>query len=466
MSSRTSAFKYVEGSKKVFLQTGTRFQREIIGAVATIKQAAAMANVSLGLLDKGIGEAIQRAAKETASGLYDDQVVVDVFQTGSGTGINMNLNEVIAARSSELAGVKVHPNDHINMGQSSNDVVPTAIRIAAVGKAEQALIPALDAIINSLDRLAESGNRVYKAGRTHLRDALPVTMGQEFKAYADAFRINKESVASTLKMVKELPIGGTAVGTGINTDPRFGNLVIKSINLIMKTDFRESSNKSRAMKLLTDILSLSDTMTNAAINLLRLCQDLRLMFSGPITGLGEIDIPTQEEVAGSSIMPGKTNPVTVEASMLAMAQVLGLGRSIEIASTFGEFELSMGVPLVGYDVVAQEELLSEALYKIAEVVLSNIVFNKERAMKYAEGSPSLITVISPLIGYDRASAIGKELVKGSSIREALKSLGYTYKEIDGILDMKKLVEGGLIKPSPSEERPRPSGSRQPAHRRP
>jgi len=465
MDQGASTFKYVEGSKKVFLQTGTRFQREIIRAVATIKQASAMVNVSLGLLDTDTGKAIERAAEEAARGLYDDRVIVDVFQTGSGTGINMNLNELIAVRASELAGAMVHPNDHINMGQSSNDVVPTAIRIAAAEKAKHVLMPALDAIIDGLDRLAARGDGVYKAGRTHLRDALPVTMGQEFRAYADAFRRNRESIASALRLVKELPIGGTAVGTGLNTDPKFGSMVIKRINLIMKSDFRDPSNRSRAMKLLTDVLSLSDAMTNTAINLLRLCQDLRLMFSGPMTGLGEIDIPTQEEVAGSSIMPGKTNPVTVEASMLAMAQVLGLGRSIEMASTFGEFELSMGVPLVGYDMVAQEELLSESLHKMAEVVISNIVFNTERARKYAEGSPSLITVISPMIGYDRASTIGKELAKGSSIREALGSLGYADKEIDAMLDMKRLVEGGLIRPSPSEGRPHPSGSRQPARRR-
>src|SRR5213593_2579850 len=434
--------KYVEGSKRVFLDTGTRFQRRIVQAIGIIKVAAARTNVSLGLLDRATGEAIIKAGEEVMRGKFDDSVVVDVFQTGSGTGINMNANELIAEEASRLLGRKVHPNDHVNMGQSSNDVGPSTMRVAAVSAVWEELVPALKQIISSLTRLSRKTSSVYKAGRTHLRDALPVTMGQEFEAYADAFREDLKSVTSAAGYASELPMGGTAVGTGLNTDPRFGTMVAIEISRMTGLKFVKARNTFRAIRLLTDLASLSGGLRSIALDLYRLCQDLRLMFSGPITGLGEIDIPTQEEVAGSSIMPGKTNPVTVESALLACAQVMGLDEANKVSAMLGEFELSMGVPLMGYNLVSQIRLLVEALLKVSTVVLDSVSPRKARSRRFAESSPALVTVISPKIGYDKAAAIGKKLEGGLSIREALKDLGYGEKEIDKILDLKRLVRPG------------------------
>ena len=435
--------RYVEGSKRVFLSTGTRFPREVIWAVGAVKYSAAKSNVELGLLDKEIGEAIQAKAKELMKGTHDSMMVVDVFQTGSGTGLNMNANEALAELASAETGKKVHPNDHVNMGQSSNDVGPTAIRIAAALSVSKELLPALEGMKKSLNGLAKKTAAVYKSGRTHLRDALPVTMGQEFGAFADEFSRDAELVEKTMQYMLQLPIGGTAVGTGLNADPKFGGMVAKEVAALSGLRFTSAKNKFRPTRLLTDMSALSGTMRSVSIDLYRLCQDLRLMFSGPLTGMGEIDIPTQEEVAGSSIMPGKTNPVTVESALLASAEVVGLDSANVVAASLGEFELTMGVPLMGYNVVLQAKLLSEALNKLSSLVIDHIVPMTARARGYAETSPALITLVSPKIGYDKASEIGKQMAKGVSIRTALKNLGYGEKEIDAILNMKYLVEPGI-----------------------
>jgi fumarate hydratase, class II len=437
--------RYVEGARKVFMDTGTRFPRRVIWAVALIKREAAKANSSLGLLDPKIASAIAEAADEAMEGRHDSKVSVDVFQTGSGTGLNMNLNELIAGRASELLGKRVHANDHVNMGQSSNDVGPSAIRIAAVASCQEELIPAMEKASRSLTALAKRTSKVHKAGRTHLRDALPVTMGQEFAAYADALDHDLGLLLSVMAYAKELPIGGTAVGTGVNADPRLGATVVRGINSSTRLGFSEAKSRFRAMRLLSDLVALSSILNMTALDLYRLCQDIRLMFSGPLTGLGEIDIPTQEEVAGSSIMPGKTNPVTVEAAMLVSAQVMGLDRANQVAGMLGEFELSMGVPLVGYNVSKQVALLSEALGKLSSVVLDYIVPNVKRNRAYAESSPALITAITPEIGYDKAAEVGKKLGRGLSIRDGLKQLGYTDSEVEKILDLQKLVNPGTRK---------------------
>jgi len=435
--------KYVEGSKRVFLSTGTRFPREVIWAVGAVKYSAAKANVGLGLLDRQIGRAIQSKAKQLMEGAHDDLISVDVYQTGSGTGLNMNANELLAELASKELGKKVHPNDHVNMSQSSNDVGPTAVRVAAAYAVSRDLLPALGKMRSSLQALSRKTSTVYKSGRTHLRDALPVTMGQEFGAYADAFTNDAQMVEKTMAYLLDLPIGGTAVGTGLNADPRFGGMVAKELARQMGLGFRSAKNKFRPTRLLTDVSSLSGTLRSVSIDLYRLCQDLRLMFSGPLTGVGEIDIPTQEEVAGSSIMPGKTNPVTLESALLACAEVMGLDSANTAAASLGEFELTMGVPLMGYNIVLQSRLLSEALRKVASLVVDHIVPMRERARGYAESSPALITVISPKIGYDKAAVLGKQLAKGISIRTALKKLGYNAKQIDRILELKDLVRPGI-----------------------
>jgi fumarate hydratase, class II len=437
--------RYVDGAKKVFLDTGTRFPRKIIWSVALIKREAAEANSSLGILDPKIATAIRDASTEVMGGRHDSKVIVDVFQTGSGTGLNMNINELIAERATELLakrgnkGIAVHANDHVNMGQSSNDVGPSAIRVAAVALCDEELAPSLEKASRSLLALSKRTSAVYKAGRTHLRDALPVTMGQEFAAYADAFYHDLQLLRNAMAYVKELPIGGTAVGTGVNADPEFGKVVVRGINGYTKLGFSEATSRFRAMRLLSDLVALSSILSVTALDVYRLCQDIRLMFSGPLTGLGEIEIPTQEELAGSSIMPGKTNPVTVEGAMLAMAQVMGLDRANQVAGMLGEFELSMGVPLLGYNVATQIALLSEALGKLSSAVLDHVVPNVKKNRAYAESSPALITAISPTIGYDKAAKVGKKLARGLLIRDGLRQLGYTDREVDKILDLRRLV---------------------------
>jgi fumarate hydratase class II len=376
-------------------------------------------------------------------GEHDPLIEVDVYQTGSGTGLNMNLNELLAELSSAELSKQVHPNDHVNMSQSSNDVGPTAVRVAAARTVDRELMPALDQMVESLRGLSRRTSGVYKAGRTHLRDALPVTMGQEFRAYADAFSRDADLVEKTVHLLLELPIGGTAVGTGLNADPRFGEMVAKELSKQSRLAFTSAKDKFRPTRLLTDVSSLSGSLRTVSLDLYRLCQDLRLMFSGPLTGVGEIDIPTQEEVAGSSIMPGKTNPVTIESALLACAEVIGLDGANATAATLGEFELTMGVPLMGYNIVLQTKLLSEALRKVASLVIDHVVPMEERARRYAESSPALITVISPKVGYDKAAVLGKQLAKGVPIRDALKRLGFTPKEIDAILELKDLVKPGI-----------------------
>lgn len=435
--------KYVEGSKRVFLSTGTKFPREVIWAVGAIKLSSARANVQLGLLDGEMGRVIQTKARELMAGKHDDMMTVDVFQTGSGTGLNMNANEAISELATEALRRKVHPNDHVNMSQSSNDVGPTAIRVAAAVAASKRLVPAVEALSGSLASLSKRTATVYKSGRTHLRDALPVTMGQEFGAYADQFSRDADMVRKATGYLLDLPIGGTAVGTGLNADPRFGGMVAKRIAELSGLRFASAKNKFRGTRLLTDMSALSGAMRTVSIDLYRLCQDIRLMFSGPLTGLGEIDIPTQEEVAGSSIMPGKTNPVTVESALLAAAEVVGLDGANAFAASLGEFELAMGVPLMGYNLVVQANLLSEALDKLSSQVIDHVVPRRARALAYAEASQALITLVSPKIGYDKASILGKEIAKGATIRAALKKLGYKPKEIDSILNMKDLVRPGI-----------------------
>ncbi len=431
--------KYVESAKKLFMNTGTTFPSEIVWSVALIKRLSASANRSLGKLDTTTSQAIIAASREVMEGKHSGRMTVDVFQTGSGTGINMNVNEAIAERASEISGMKIHPNDHVNMGQSSNDVVPSAIRVAAISLAHDELLPSLGRISRSLARLSERTSSVYKSGRTHLRDAMPVTMGQEFRAYADAFAHDRRLVSNALAYVRELPLGGTAVGTGINTSPDFARLVVGGLNKATGLRFLEAGDRFRAMRLLSDLVALSSALKVTALDLYRLCQDLRLMFSGPLTGFGEIDLPGQEEVAGSSIMPGKTNPVTVEAALLVCAQVFGLDQANEVAGMLGEFELSMGVPLLGYNVNLQLKLLSEALNKVSTLVLDDVVPDRAHLRTNAETSPSLITIIAPTVGYDRASAIGKKLSFDYSIKDALKDAGYTDREIRRILNLKKLV---------------------------
>ena len=434
--------EFVRRARDLYLETGTRFPRRIIWAMGLIKYAAAKVNTELGLLSSDIGSAIMRVSQELMSGKYDNEVVLDVYQTGSGTGLNMNINEVIAKHAYLDLGVKVHPNDHVNLGQSSNDVVPTAIRVAAVMDYVESLRPAINDLIDSLRRKVDEFSDVIKPGRTHLRDALPVTLGQELSGYLDAFLRDAQLLEHVINYVKGLPIGGTAVGTGFNTHPRFGDEVVKVINEVTGLDFVRV-NPFMSMKLLTDLVMLSSAIRVLSLDLYRLGQDIRLMFSGPFTGLNEIDIPTQGEVAGSSIMPGKTNPVTVESLLQAIMQVLGFDKSIEHASMLGEFELSMGIPVIGYDIIMEMRILSEGIRKFTKLVIEEITPNVDFMRKYAERSLALITMITPIIGYDKATELSKELMMGRGIRDVLRELGFSDDEINNILNLKELTKPGF-----------------------
>ena len=431
--------KYTEIALRFFLDTGTKFSREFIWAMGLVKFAAAKANTHLGVLGHEMGLAIQKAARELMDGKLDDQIVVDVFQTGSGTGINTNVNEVIAARAKEISGLNIHPNDHVNKGQSSNDVVPSAIRIAAYTLVKRDLLPALSEFIEELKKLSERTRDVVKPGRTHLRDALPVTMGNEFKSYLEAFKRDLAIISQALDHVKYLPLGGTAVGTGVNTHPRFREITIKEISDVTGEDFQPIPLPYTQMKLLSDLQNLSNTLNILATDLYRLSQDIRLMFSGPFTGIGEIDM--EIEIAGSSIMPGKTNPVTVEATLLACVQVMGLNYANNLLNMLGEFELSMGIPLMGHNIIQQIKLLTEALIKMSTHVLPKIIPRKKRARDLAEKSPALITILSPKIGYDKATEVAKKVAEGKSLREVFKELGFSDDEIRKIVDLDKLAKG-------------------------
>jgi len=428
---------YTRKAMELFNLSSFRFQRSIVKAMGMVKYAAAKVNSQLSLLPSDVAEAIMKASWELVEGKLDRWVVVDVIQTGPGTGLNMNINEVIAKRASELLGRVVHPNDHVNMGQSSNDVVPTAIRVATYLEVESSLIPALTDFTRLLEDKAVEYGDLVKPGRTHLRDALPVTLGQEFKAYAGMFLRDTEFLKSALERIRELPIGGTAVGTGLNTHPRFGELVVEELRRLTGLPFRRG-NSFVGMRSLTDVYMVSSAMKAIALDLIRLCNDLRLMYSGPNTGLNEIDIP--QEIPGSSIMPGKENPVIVEASMLAAVQVIGLDAAVSLAVNLGEFELSMGIPLTGYDIILEVQLLSGALRQLGKYVIARVKPNKERMRKLAESSTALITLISPLVGYDKASMLSKAV----NIRDALRGLGMSEDEINKILNLKRLTEPGII----------------------
>lgn len=428
---------YVAKASQLFIESGTKFQRDIIWAMGVMKFAAARANAELGLLSWDKAYAIMDVAREIMEGLHDGRIVVDVFQTGSGTGLNINVNEVIAQRALEKFGISLHPNDDVNLGQSSNDVVPTAIRLAVIKAWSDKLRPKLIKLIDALGAKAEEFKTVVKAGRTHLRDALPVTFGQELSGYRDAFARNLKALESLGEFVKEVPIGGTAVGTGVNTHPSFGERVVEIINAETGLAIKRG-NPFTEMKLLTDILLFSGGLRALAVDLLRLCQDLRLMFSGPYTGLGEIELPSQEEVPGSSAMPGKTNPVTLEATMQAVVYVLGLDETVKWAASLGEFELAMGIPVAGWATVREVEVLAEALGKITDLVILNMKPKVDIMKSYAERSAALITLLAPIMGYDKAREVA-----GRSIRDVLREMGLDESEIEKLLDPANLTTPGF-----------------------
>ena len=416
--------------------SGRGLESQQIRALGLLKAACAQVNKDLGNLDAEKADAIIAAAKEIADGKHDDQFPIDVFQTGSGTSSNMNTNEVIASIA-KANGVEVHPNDHVNMGQSSNDTFPTATHVAATEAAASDLIPALKVLQESLEKKANEWHEVVKSGRTHLMDATPVTLGQEFSGYARQIELGVARVEATLERLGELAIGGTAVGTGINTPAEFGGKVTEELKKLTGIEqLSEAKNHFEAQANRDGLVEFSGAMRSVAVSLYKIANDIRLMGSGPLAGFGEIHLPDLQP--GSSIMPGKVNPVLCETATQVSAQVIGNDAAVAFGGTQGQFELNVFIPMMARNVLESSRLLANTARQFATKLVDGIEPNEERMRTLAESSPSIVTPLNSAIGYENAAKIAKHAIKeGITIRQATIDLGF----VDG----EKLTEEELDK---------------------
>ncbi|RBM02889.1 aspartate ammonia-lyase [Glutamicibacter soli] len=429
--------------------SGKTLEPAHIKALAQVKKAAAHANRTLEVLDAERAEAIIEAADLVASGKYDAHFPIDVFQTGSGTSSNMNANEVIAELATRAlkesgSGTEVHPNDHVNASQSSNDVFPTSVHVAATAALINDLVPALETLASSLEAKSAQFADVVKSGRTHLMDATPVTLGQEFSGYAAQMRYGIERIQAALPRVAEVPLGGTAVGTGINTPDGFPEKVIEFLREDTGLPITEARNHFEAQANRDGLVEASAALRSIAISQMKIANDLRWMGSGPNTGLGEIAIPDLQP--GSSIMPGKVNPVISEAAIQVAAQVIGNDTTIAWAGTNGAFELNVGIPVMASNLLESIRLLANVSTVMAEKMIDGITANVERARFLAEASPSIVTPLNKLIGYENAAKIAKKAVAdGLTVREATVALGFvergevTEAQLDALLDVSTMV---------------------------
>jgi fumarate hydratase class II len=403
--------------------SGERISREQIRALAQIKGAAAVVNAELGIIGPEMSEAIQAAVEEVARGAWDDEFPIDVFQTGSGTSSNMNMTEVLATLAEEAMGLEVHPNDHVNASQSSNDVFPSSIHIAATAGLVRHLIPSLETLAEALERKADEFAGVVKSGRTHLMDATPVTLGQEFGGYAAQVRAAVDRLRDTLPRVAALPLGGTAVGTGINTPAGFSAKVIEELRSRTGLPLTEASNHFAAQGAVDGLVELSGQLRTTAVGLIKIANDIRWMNSGPRAGLSEIAIPDLQP--GSSIMPGKVNPVIAEALIMVCAQVIGSDAAIAYGGASGNFELNVTLPLIGYNLTRSISQLANASRLFADRCVDGIVANVERCREYAESSPSIVTPLNRYIGYEEAAKVAKQsLAERKTIRDVVIERGY------------------------------------------
>ena len=423
--------------------SGTVLERRHIQSLALVKQAAARANADLSVLDAPMADAIVAAAAVVAAGEHDDMFPIDIFQTGSGTSSNMNMNEVLSSLAGK-AGVEVHPNDHVNASQSSNDTFPTSIHVAAALAVADDLLPALDVLATSLEAKADEFADLVKSGRTHLMDATPVTLGQEFSGYAATVRYAAERLEGVLPRVRELAIGGTAVGTGINTPDGFGARVVSALNELTGQEFTEARNHFEAQGTRDSIVELSGVLKTLAVGLTKICNDLRWMSSGPTTGLSEIHLPDLQP--GSSIMPGKVNPVLPEATLMVCFQVMGNDAAITAAGSSGAFELNVAMPVMARNVLESVRLLSTSSTVLAQRCIDGIEADPERMRRYAESSPSVVTPLNRSIGYEAAAKIAKQaLADGATIRETVIAMGYvergelTEEQLDAALDVDSMT---------------------------
>ncbi len=429
-----------------FPVSGQRMPRAFIRALGLIKASAAEVNTGLGLLPKGVGRAIRAAALEVAAGAHDAQFPVDVYQTGSGTSSNMNANEVIATLANQggKAGkAHVHPNDHVNLGQSSNDVIPTAIRVSAQLETVQTLLPALRHLRRAIDRRGRALGKVVKTGRTHLMDAMPLTFAQEFGAWSAQLESAQERIEDALKRLRRLPLGGTAIGTGINADPRFGGKVARVLSSATGTRFESAQNKFEGLAAQDDAVELSGQLNALAVALIKIANDLRWMNSGPLAGLGEVELPALQP--GSSIMPGKVNPVIPEATVMAAAQVIGHHTAITVAGQTGNFQLNVALPLIAANLLDSIQLLSSVMTLLADRVFAGLVVKQERVREALARNPILVTALNPIIGYEKAAAIAKRAYREQRpvLEIAREDSGLPEAELKRLLDPAALTRGGI-----------------------
>ncbi|MGH3351279.1 MAG: class II fumarate hydratase [Nocardioides sp.] len=423
--------------------SGTPIEPALIHAIGHVKAAAAKANFDLGVLPGDKAEAIIAAAGEVSEGRHDEAFPIDVFQTGSGTSSNMNANEVIASLAAR-AGRDLHPNDHVNASQSSNDTFPTAIHVAAAVAVTEQLLPAIDVLATSLEAKAEEFAGLVKSGRTHLMDATPVMLGQEFGGYAATVRYAAERLDAVLPRVRELALGGTAVGTGINTPAGFPQAVIDDLSNRTGQPFAEARNHFEAQGTRDSLVELSGVLKTIAVGLIKINNDLRWMSSGPTAGLGEIHLPDLQP--GSSIMPGKVNPVVPEATLMVAFQVIGNDAAVTAAGASGAFELNVAMPVMARNVLESIRLLSTSMTVLAERTVDGIEPVPERLRAYAESSPSIVTPLNKYLGYEAAAKVAKQaLAEGRTIKETVLTLGYvengtlTEAQLDEALDVESMT---------------------------
>ena len=423
--------------------SGEPMPAAFIHALGLVKAAAARVNAKLGLVDAAMARAIEQAAIEVSEGRWDAEFPIDVFQTGSGTSSNMNANEVIAHRAGERLGQKVHPNDHVNFGQSSNDVIPTVLHVSALIAIERDLLPALERLRKTLETKAAAFDAVIKTGRTHLMDATPIRLGQEFSGYASQVEHSIERVKATLPDLRELAIGGTAVGTGLNTHPEFGRHMAADLSRLAGTEFVEARNHFEAQGAQDGALWASAALNSTAASLMKIANDIRLMNSGPRCGLGEITLPAIQP--GSSIMPGKVNPVICEAVIMVGAQVMGNHVAITVGAQWGQLDLNTMLPMMAKNLLESIELLAAASRALVEKSLEAMVANEDTCRAYVEISPSMATALNPLIGYDQAAEIAKRSFQSRRpVRELAKEMTQlSPEEIARALDPRRQTEPGL-----------------------
>ena len=423
--------------------SGIPMPREFIRALGLIKGAAASTNLALELLPKDVAAAIQDAAAAVAQGDHDDQFPIDVFQTGSGTSSNMNSNEVIAHLATAASGLEVHPNDHVNMGQSSNDVIPTAIHVSAALSVTENLLPALGHLAETIERKGRLLSDVVKTGRTHLMDAMPVRFDQELAGWSTQIRTDHQRVAGVLPRLSALAQGGTAVGTGINAHPEFGVRVAADLAALTGIAFRPADSYFEALSCQDTAVELSGQLKTTAVSMMKIANDLRWMNSGPLAGLGEIALPALQP--GSSIMPGKVNPVIPEAAAMVAAQVIGNDATIAVAGQSGNFQLNVMLPVIGYNLLQSIDLLANAATALADSAIEGFTVNEANLQDALERNPILVTALNPVIGYEKGAAVAKQAYRdGRPIREvAAEETDLGDDQLESLLDPRELTTGGI-----------------------